>query len=281
MALLDLERPRRAQSDVRIETVEVTPNIAAAWLDKNKNNRRKNARYVDQFARDMAGGAWRLTADSIKFDIHGNLIDGQHRLTACVKSGVPFRTVVAYGVEPSAQDVVDTGKARSLGDMLSLHEVTNHNHVAATYKLLINEKHDRAKFGGSSSVTHAETIKAYRKHPKLPLFVPQPGSMPRGFSCSHVGLINYVASTILNKQERAAAMFTVLKTGAPDYDGDPIHRFREKIIRAAADRTTLSQQARYFTLKMCWNAFARKRVITSVRWQADETPIDGLDLTKL
>ena len=279
--MLDMAERTSSKKGVVIETTTVTPSIAAAWLDKNVQNRKRNARFVSRFARDMKNGDWQMTGDSIKFDKLNNLVDGQHRLTACVESGVNFKTIVVYGLEPASRDVVDTGKPRTNGDVLAMHGATNSVAVAATLRFLINEKRG---FNEKTAITHSELVEAFARHPNIGLYVPHPGFFPRSVSPFIVGYVNYVGSTLLhNKKGRAQAMMDVLKTGCPDYDDDPIHAYRERVIRAATSREKIvgNRAANASTFKYCWNAFAKREPIKRLKVQKTDFAIDGLDLDRL
>lgn len=94
----------------KIETnVEiVTPEKASEYLAQNKNNRRINSRHVELLMRDMKAGNWRLTHQGIAFDEYGNLLDGQHRLMACVLSKVPIETLVTRNVCREDGCAIDT-----------------------------------------------------------------------------------------------------------------------------------------------------------------------------
>jgi hypothetical protein len=77
------------------DPVTVTPEMAREWLDANTGVPFNSQPHkVDQYARDMASGHWPLTGEGIRFDEADQLVDGRHRLRACVKSGVPFLTYV-------------------------------------------------------------------------------------------------------------------------------------------------------------------------------------------
>jgi hypothetical protein len=100
-------------------TETITPTKAKKILaETNVDNRSMRRTVVERYARDMANGNWRLTSDPIKFDADGRLIDGQHRLQACVEAGKSFKTAVAYGVEVIAKEAMDTGLRRTFADVL-------------------------------------------------------------------------------------------------------------------------------------------------------------------
>ena len=72
----------------------ITPQIAQEWATLNTRNRPVRYAKVAQFARDMKAGRWHMTGDPIQFGISGRLLNGQHRLWACIMSDTAFETVV-------------------------------------------------------------------------------------------------------------------------------------------------------------------------------------------
>lgn len=108
------------------EVVDVTPEMAAAWLARNEAGRKLRQVHVDKYAADMAAGRWFLSGDALKFDKQGNIRDGQHRAKAVVQSGVTVKMFVVHGLEPEAQLYMDMGVRRTLADQFSVlgHENT-------------------------------------------------------------------------------------------------------------------------------------------------------------
>jgi hypothetical protein len=86
------------------EPVKVTPEMARAWLDKNAANRKIRPSKVDVYKADMLAGRWRGGDGMLKLDHLGNVINGQHRLTAFLESGLPFIWLLVQ---------VDEGDSRS------------------------------------------------------------------------------------------------------------------------------------------------------------------------
>lgn len=102
----------------RVETI--TPDVAKEMLGVNTNNRSVSRTQVELFARTMAQKAWKMNGEAIKFSNTGRLLDGQHRLLACVESGVPFRTLVIRGLPEDTQETMDAGKGRTMANVLEL-----------------------------------------------------------------------------------------------------------------------------------------------------------------
>lgn len=89
----------------------ITPEKAALYLKKNKGNYRAMvSRVVARYANDMATGRWETNGEPIQFDSDGFLVNGQHRLAAIVRAGVPIMMLVVRGVDSS---VFDIGRNRS------------------------------------------------------------------------------------------------------------------------------------------------------------------------
>ena len=111
---------------MKIQTVNVTPEIAKKWLKGNKQNRPMRKAYVRSLAESMQRGEWTLTHQPIAL-INGRLLDGQHRLEAMIQSGldkVPM--TVAFDVPAETFDVIDIGARRSHSDIFSEDPVVMH-----------------------------------------------------------------------------------------------------------------------------------------------------------
>lgn len=108
-------------SSLLFQIVPVTPEMAKKWLETlDPEQRRLRPLVVDQYARDMISGAWKLTHQPIAFNVLGQLIDGQHRLNAIVESGQVIPLAVARNVEGDYSLPIDGGFRRTPKDLLHL-----------------------------------------------------------------------------------------------------------------------------------------------------------------
>jgi hypothetical protein len=95
---------------VRLETIHPQKAKEILTTKNNINVRKISKPLVANYARQMMAGNWHFSWDCIAFDKDGNLLNGQHRLTACVRSNIPIKTFVIY----DAVDITgDTGRKRS------------------------------------------------------------------------------------------------------------------------------------------------------------------------
>ena len=72
----------------RITKEIVTPQKAKVYLNQNKNSRLINQEKVNRFVEILISGRWNSKLGHLDFSSDGYLINGQHRLTAIVLSGI-------------------------------------------------------------------------------------------------------------------------------------------------------------------------------------------------
>lgn len=133
---------------MKTEIIRITPELAADMLSRNANNRALRSRVVDLYAADMANDAWEETSQAITFDVDGNLLDGQHRLNAIIKSGRSINMVVVTDAPRSG--MYDAGLSRSILDRIVMggtdlpSSITN-NFICAVCGYLIGMRNHRAR----------------------------------------------------------------------------------------------------------------------------------------
>lgn len=110
---------------------DIAPAVAEHILKVyNVGNRTKKPGKINEYADDMLNGKWADTREPIKFSDKPVLRDGQNRLMACVRAGVPFMTHIAFGMPDAAFTKMDQGKSRNSGDLLQIAGYTNTSHLA-------------------------------------------------------------------------------------------------------------------------------------------------------
>ena len=151
--------------EITSSVIRVTPEAAAELLKGHKNYRTPSSIVVTGYARDMAAGKWQLNGEAIKFDSDGRLVDGQHRLLACIKSGVTLHTLAIYNATP----LQDTGRKRVFADVLGARGYQNTKRLASA--LVIVAAFDRAKPGVvppvQTKLTHSELDVSFAAHPDI------------------------------------------------------------------------------------------------------------------
>lgn len=108
---------------MKTEIVNVTPQMASDWLKNNVNNRALRRTMVDGLKAAFIRGEYVQTHQGVAFGANGELLDGQHRLTAIseLRDG-SFPMVVATDVPNDAFRVMDIGAKRTNADALRIDD---------------------------------------------------------------------------------------------------------------------------------------------------------------
>lgn len=124
---------------MKIREIDVTPEIAENWLEKNSLLQRPVKRAVESYAKDMEEDRWEKDNPTpITFWEDGTLVDGQHRLRAVIKSGKTIRFCVA--VVPVGVSVFDCQVSRTVSDLSKMSGGGPiRNAVSAAISLSINK----------------------------------------------------------------------------------------------------------------------------------------------
>ncbi len=128
--------PQAKEERVRLDkpglwTIRVTPEIAYEWLTKNYHqNRPIKPSHVAYLADEMRAGRWLSDhPDAILFDEDGEMIEGQHRITAVVESECTVMMRVETGVQKSLYPYLDSGLVRSLADRVRFDDNHKRNRI--------------------------------------------------------------------------------------------------------------------------------------------------------
>lgn len=145
----------------------MTPERAASIL-KNQNSKNRNIRdrSVEKIAFDILAGKWRVTHQAIAFSNDGELLDGQHRLSAIVKANKAVHLYVKYGLDKECMDVIDSGNSRTASDTLRLrYDAKSSNIAAAAIKhYLLYHRYFKVVWSNPVKPSHSEISEYYHEN---------------------------------------------------------------------------------------------------------------------
>lgn len=248
----------KIQPRATIETI--TPDEAREILrNHNKKNRKVRANVVSNYARDMKEGRWVFNGDTLRFDFEGNLLDGQHRLYACIRAEYPLTMIVVRDLERETVTTMDKGTLRRADDDLTMLEGTkNATHLVATIRAMA----DLACGGESRSHMSAPEVHLVHKlHPSIGMNLL--GTSIYGYRALHTPLsaINAI-NHILGQGEQSERFIEVMRTGIPAWEGCPAHAFRERYARSTMGGGTRMNRTEVFAAAVhAWNLFKAERQI--------------------
>jgi hypothetical protein len=164
----------------------------------------------------MKNGAFELTHQGIAFYEDGCLADGQHRLSAIVKSGVTVQMMVARGIEKGR--AIDRNRPRSIADCA---KIAGHAWVDKSVIGAVNAMYSLT--GTSKKFTVDECITLAEKHkPALTYVGNLLGQKVKGLSQSGVYAAMVMALENGVSESSISRFYTVLKTGFADENNERI-----------------------------------------------------------
>jgi len=101
---------------------DMTPVMAEEIVTyHNQRNRKRIPARIDAYAEDQKLNRWYRGTSGIGFDRDGQLVNGQNRLWACVKSGVTIKDcLIVFNCDSDSRGVEDRHKCRTVADGLTL-----------------------------------------------------------------------------------------------------------------------------------------------------------------
>ena len=248
------DEPQRQNSKcleqkMQIEIATITPDQAKAMLARNHKNRPLNPHHVTRMSIDMQKGNWIVNGDAIRLSDVGDLMDGQHRLNACVSSGVPFQTVLVRGLDGDAARTIDGGRKRTVADKFNMDGVKNAKAMATALRLLGKVAAQSKSYQPSDQ----EFYELLDIHPGLADSVSRYKNVPFRLS-SIISALHYIAATTTD-QDVADAFAETVRSGIPTRENDPAHTFREWVIRNATGQSLLSFESILVAACRAWSCY--------------------------
>lgn len=215
-------------------TVNITPEMAQEWLEKNVHNRPINDHRIRRYAEDMKTGNWQVTGDAIRFSKSGMLLDGQHRLWACVEADTAFPSVVYTGLPEETQLLMDQGMPRSKGSQLT---ILGYKRGATLASAAINiwrmERGRTMVFARASSPSNSEVLTVIENNPDLldrieEFFSIKASSGMKIQQGSTIAMYMYMHRFSPSKAEEFLKAYL---TGVNLGHGDPAWALRERVLQ--------------------------------------------------
>jgi hypothetical protein len=252
--------------------------MAEKLLQESAPNRPFRRGRASGYATDMKHGRWLQTGEAIMIDKNGQLVNGQHRLTAIIWAETTVRLFIIEGVEPDVMGVLDTGMPRTFGDQLSMRQMPNGKTLAAiTRRMLLwdkgiyvaTSKSFRDESGTARAPTHQELSEYLAAHQELT----EVASLADGWNIPQVqhSLAGICAALFFRlNREMAVEFMDSWADGANLEPTNPIHVLRERIVREGP--LTVSSLGRNYSSELkiayaciAWNAFREGRMIQKLQ----------------
>ncbi|MBK0374734.1 hypothetical protein ACF07U_10155 [Streptomyces californicus] len=258
--------------------VQINPDMAGLLLSRAVVNRRLDWGQVDFLADSIIRGEWQLTHQGIALDgplDTGCLLDGQHRLNAVIKAGVPVWIYVFEGLPRAAFPVLDTGKRRSGVDTLSStgEKYLPVLHSTIRHVLLFKNMPDSSWSGNAARIANGRILAAYNGDSDMYREAVKMGrEISRHVFASQTGVaVGYFVTTEAAPAVKADSWIEGLTSGANLEIGDPrlaLSKVPHMKRRGAKRRYTMREQVAIYI--KAWNAWVQGEKFESLRFKKTE-----------
>ncbi|MCH8186890.1 MAG: hypothetical protein IH862_12395 [Chloroflexi bacterium] len=228
---------------------------AQEYIAKNVANRPTSQAHVNLLIGRQRRGEWKTNGDTIRFDTNGNLRDGQHRLHMVMLTGIPIEVIVIRGVDPDSFVTMDTGKPRTIIDVLAIKREPNPRFLAGalqwTYRYLFDRMVGKIE-------SHDLLISVLEAHEGIHKTVAFYADLNQPIGAPGQRDIALAMHYLFSKVDRKGADDFIERyvTGLRlEEETDPVGRLRGQIISVAANPRISLIPSQYFGLfAMAWNA---------------------------
>lgn len=263
---------------IKTEIRTIAPKDAEELLKLNKSNRPLSQKTVNSYAKQMKSGQWKFAGEPLQIG-DGVLLNGQHRLSAIIKSGIPQDFVIVSGLSNDAFDVIDTGRNRTSGDVLHINGIKNSSTVSSIVKfiLMYNRGNFRTMGKGLDKEmrpTNSDVLDFAQRHEDISEIAEFAIKSNRKFKPLSPAVIGgmYFQLEKLNSKI-AEDFFDKLINGSNLSTGCPVRHYREKLIRDSMSKAKLPLVEKVSLMVTAWNNFRAGKTIKRLEFSRSEFPV--------
>lgn len=250
----------------------ITPELAAALLEKNPSNRPVSKSTVYRYATQIKQGTFEANGESIIISSDGELLDGQHRLMAVVQAKMPIIGLIVSNVPKDVFHTIDAGKTRNAADVLAIGGHKNWATLAKVARQLICFREDlpvKATASGYAQLSAGKLLEFADANPKLAECVSAATTLYSIFSAvrqTEYALMLYLFSQ--KNQEAANSFCEKLAYGQnlTEAHDSAILLVRRKFIDLGMTRRKASDEERLALLISAWNRARAGGLTKSLKW---------------
>lgn len=238
----------------------ITPSIAAEYLKNNEGNRQVMQSRVKEYATEIKSGRWRHTHQGIAFDRQGNILDGQHRLSAIVRAGVPVRMAVYRDQDRENFDKIDTGYNRGNKDQYTLRggvHTKNATKIVGIARAMLCAGTKGVRFIKGKNQLNRVVAEYAMKHEDL---INKFWEAARKSLCKNSGWIAAFLNCAIHYEDKEDFIFEELKRVAErEFKGpnDPIKHLDKYLMRASQPKSGNSAAQSYIVYRYALNAIRK------------------------
>jgi hypothetical protein len=269
-AVLDEAWALVAHDEPDIRKVFVTPALAEKLLTYNTGNRPFYEALCKEYMAEIESGNWRLTHQGVALSTLMVLQDGQHRLTAIVRTGKAQWMFVGVGMDPENFAVLDTGRVRRYKDVLSLAGYPDPLVLGSVARMVY--LYTRRDFVSTFKVSNTEVLSLVEgDSDALSHAVSMGVKLEKAtFLTRTAGAAGYYLIKKTNPAAPVNEFFLSLMSGEELHKGDPRLILRRVMANMHREKHRKNGPEQLAMMLKTWNAWVEGRTIQMLSWRKTE-----------
>ena len=264
-------------------TTIVTPDMARQFLSKQHKNRVVSREHLDKIKADILAGTWAAAPNVIAFNEAGELIDGQHRCTAIADTNTPVPCILIGGFPPETIDVIDTGRKRTISDVLAIKGGLHTNIVGAAVRHIYWYCETQDPKFSIRPLTNSIVMAAFPVASERFARVQEAAQMAHltrsVCSASFMTTVMFLGCAARHRWDLGREFCEGIQTGEELAATDPRLVFRNRMLQVRASRMKLPLDMQFALIIRTWNAFVAGRPMAKIAVGKDlqNIEIPGID----
>jgi hypothetical protein len=248
---------------------EVTPAEAMEILRVQDMNRPLREFWAQEIATDVKLKEFAPNGETLVFDERGKLLDGQHRLRACIIANTPIETYCVFGVPKKFFDKFDQGKIRGGSDVLAIFGQKYAALSSAVTKMAI--RYDEGSPTNTVRIPNWQVLDFIKKNGKeiaesvgeIHAYVVT-GRKAAVLPPTVAAFVYYRARQ--QDAKRAMEFIEKLTTGEDLKKGTPIYLLRERLLSLQGKKHVLNTYDKLALAIKAWNLFRAQKSTKVLKW---------------
>jgi hypothetical protein len=266
-------------------TERLTVKLARELIDANAANRRVSLEEVERHVRNLLGDRWLFNGDTLRLDVNGRFLDGQHRVHAFIRANELLQAegeaefsipvIIVRGLDPKVRRTIDIGRKRTLADELRMAGHGDTRNLAAWTRLMWEyDMYDgdlREAQGGSKGNPSVPELLELWEERLEPL---APDLQTRGWQIYRATRIpasaGMLAAYVLDQvdAEDSVDFLERLIDGQDIKRGDPVYALRQVLENKRATKERVPTWLRLAWVFVAWEHYRVGRRVEYIRFAA-------------
>lgn len=260
-----------ARASIAFLDIKRCEELAAGNIDHQRAVSRHN---FSKLENDMLHDRFHLTGESVIVGHSGKLLDGQHRVLAALKVRKGFWTVLVEGVDDEMFHLINTGKARSIADVLTIAGEKNAANLGSTLFRLTEYLRSAQSVGQAGNpVSTAEAFDVLQMMPNVRNSVAFCCSVTaKVASCSRLGWLHCITQDAC--RDLSNRFFEALASGEMLAADSPIYILRSRLIADRQSKLKMPNREVLALIIKAWNSYVEGKPLKLLRWaDCEQFPI--------